>query len=84
VRRRELHDLKVLAPLIGVQPPSQALVKALPPLDITDGQCHDLEIHVDAEGALLPASVLTVVVALVPPSGAVGSTMALTRPRSRP
>ena len=44
VGRRELHPPEVVAGgKVGVQPPSEALVEALRPIDIGDGQRHDLE-----------------------------------------
>ena len=47
-RRRELHRPEVVAGgKVGVQPPSEALIEALCPIDIGDGQRHDLELHVD-------------------------------------
>jgi hypothetical protein len=35
---------------VGVQPPAEALVEALGPVDVGDGQRHDLEFHVDGPG----------------------------------
>ena len=32
---------------VGVQPPSEALVEALGPIDVGDGDRYDLELHVD-------------------------------------
>ena len=50
VRRRQLHRPDVVADdQVDVQPPSEALVEALCPVDVGDGQRHDLEVHVDAE-----------------------------------
>ena len=48
VGRRELHRPDVVADdQVDVEPPSEALVEALRPIDIGDGQRHDLERHVD-------------------------------------
>ena len=45
---RELDRADVVAEVeVGVQPPSEALVEALCPIDVGDGQRHDLELHVD-------------------------------------
>src|SRR5213078_5098360 len=47
VRRRELDGPDVVADdQVDVEPPSEALVEALRPIDIGDGQRHDLEFHV--------------------------------------
>src|SRR4029453_14221072 len=49
VRRRQLNRPDVIADdEIGVQSPSQALIEALGPVDIGDGQRYDLELHVHA------------------------------------
>src|SRR3954449_7283638 len=55
-RGRELHPSDVLAGAeVGVQPPPEALIEALRPIDVRDGQRHDLEPHVHALSALHPA-----------------------------
>jgi hypothetical protein len=47
VGRRELQRPKAIAAgQVGVQPPSEALIEALCPIDIGDGQRHNLEFHV--------------------------------------
>jgi hypothetical protein len=47
---RQLHHSESVALSdVGVEPPSQALVEALGPIDIGYGQRHDLEVHVDAQ-----------------------------------
>src|SRR5215207_2518381 len=48
VGRRHLHRPEVVAGgQVGVQPPSEALIEALCPVNIGDGQRHHLERHVD-------------------------------------
>ena len=48
VGRRHLHRPEVVADdQVDVEPPSKALIEALRPIDIGDGQRHDLELHVD-------------------------------------
>src|SRR5687767_708509 len=52
---RQLHHAATFAEVeVGVHAPSKALVEALCPIDIGDGQSHDLELHVDGSrrGAL--------------------------------
>src|SRR5690348_11324878 len=54
--RRELHRPDVVADdQVDVEPPSEALVEALGPIDIGDGQRHDLERHVHPQAARRPA-----------------------------
>src|SRR3954447_8648233 len=56
VGRRELHRADVVADdQVDVQPPSEALVEALRPIDLGDGQRHYFEIHVHALSARRPA-----------------------------
>ena len=65
LRRGHLHHAEVVAGAdVGVQPPSQAQVEALGPIDIGDGQRHDLEPQRDgrADGCLRRGSLLTWVV----------------------
>jgi hypothetical protein len=48
-RRRELDDPEpVVKGKVGVEPPSEALVELLSPVDIGDGDDERLEFHVDA------------------------------------
>src|SRR5829696_9651999 len=48
VGRRELHPPDVVAGgEVGVQPPPEALIEALCPIDVGDGQRDHLELHVD-------------------------------------
>src|SRR5690348_8411633 len=50
MRRCELHGTHLVADdQVDVQPPPQALVEALCPIDIGHGQGHDLEVHVNAQ-----------------------------------
>jgi hypothetical protein len=56
VRGRQLDYSEVVAgDDVGVRPPSEALVEALCPIDVGDGQRHDLELHVHSKSALHPA-----------------------------
>src|SRR4051794_4452223 len=56
VGRRELHRADVVADdQVDVEPPPEALIEALGPIDVGDGQRHDLERHVHAQCALRPA-----------------------------
>jgi hypothetical protein len=45
VRRPQLHSGDVADVEVGVQPPPKALVEALCPVQVRDGQRHDLELH---------------------------------------
>ena len=57
VGRRDLHRPDVVADdQVDVQPPSEALIEALCPIDIGDGQRHDLERHVDRAQLRRPPS----------------------------
>src|SRR3954454_9705505 len=48
VGRRHLHQPDVVADgKVGVQSPSETLIKALGPIDIRDGDRHHLESHID-------------------------------------
>lgn len=53
VRRRQLNRPDVVAECkVAIQPPSQALIEALGPIHIGDGQRHDLELHLHAQSGL--------------------------------
>src|SRR5215217_1771662 len=59
--RRELHPADVVAGgEVRVQPPSEALIEALGPVDVGDRQRHDLEPHRDGRGAGNPRRGVTV------------------------
>ena len=45
--RVELDDPEVAAAEVGVEPPAEALVELLRPVDIRDGDDDGLELHVD-------------------------------------
>jgi hypothetical protein len=51
--RRELDDVEVAVGELGVEPPAEARVEALRPVDVGDGQLHDLEPHGGGRGGLI-------------------------------